>query len=499
MPRLSYPESEDDNIGRLEVQWLSSTSVQVYYIPSKQRLRQAELKSNNPSAYKVKLLQADEIDHNLTIFPINTFPRSSSSYDFLKPQYSQIEAITIADWKYFAPSNNGRTYNKRDENFIDDFEVSDGEWIMANLELLPSCFVKDYDYGLGLTQSHRFIIEAIEELSECTEIVISKQHQTSIDEESKFFYVSNEDFTSARKIIDRTINNSRTAVQSVNYAATRNLFASRTGQPSIPVRTGRSPLRRNLTNAAILGEDWLTEDEQDDVLNVLARNTKSIATAKPAKLTALKNDMELVALETLIERYQEMMKTKVPETRWQEFLDTNSFILSLTFGYPIVKVRGQASVGGHRLSGSGETIADFLVKNNMTNNSAIIEIKTPNTKLLNKSPYRGEIYAPSSHLVGAVNQALNQKHNFEREISRIKNNSRMYDLESYYVRCCLIIGKIPDDEDMKKSFELYRGNSKNVEVITFDEVLEKLRSLKQLLTNQESDVTVNREPIELPW
>ena len=45
--------------------------------------------------------------------------------------------------------------------------------VMELLEELPSGFTKDYDYGLGLAKNYRFIIEAVEELSDCTEIVIS--------------------------------------------------------------------------------------------------------------------------------------------------------------------------------------------------------------------------------------------------------------------------------------------------------------------------------------
>ena len=194
-----------------------------------------------------------------------------------------------------------------------------------------------------------------------------------------------------------------------------------------------------------------------------------------------------------------MMQTNLKEQRWQEFLDVNSFILGLAFGYPVVKVRGQASVGGHKLSGQGEKIADFLVKNSLTNNSAIIEIKTPQTRMFNKGAYRGDVHAPSRELVGAINQALNQKHNFEREIARIKDNSQLYDIESYSVRCCLIVGTIPSDQDLNKSFELFRGNSKHVEIVTFDELLEKLKGLRDLLTSRDPETRIERHPIEPPF
>ena len=139
------------------------------------------------------------------------------------------------------------------------------------------------------------------------------------------------------------------------------------------------------------------------------------------------------------------------------------------------------SVGGRKLSGSGEKIADFLVKNSMTNNAAIVEIKKPNTKILNAKPYRDEVYTPSRELAGAINQALDQKHHFEQEIVQFKENSEQYDLKSYSIHCCLVIGKMPTDRDRQKSFELCRGNSKDVQIVTFDELLAKLKQLRDFL------------------
>ena len=46
------------------------------------------------------------------------------------------------------------------------------------LEELPPTFTKDYVYGLGLARPYRAIVEAVEALSDCTEIVISGEHET---------------------------------------------------------------------------------------------------------------------------------------------------------------------------------------------------------------------------------------------------------------------------------------------------------------------------------
>ena len=126
-------------------------------------------------------------------------------------------------------------------------------------------------------------------------------------------------------------------------------------------------------------------------------------------------------------------------------------------------------------------ITDFIVKNSMTNNCALFEIKTPQTKLLNKTQYRDSVYTPSKDLAGSVSQVLDQKYKFQKEISVIKDNSGIYDMESYATHGVLIIGTIPEYKEERKSFELFRRNSKDVEIVAFDELLHKLKDLHAFL------------------
>lgn len=126
----------------------------------------------------------------------------------------------------------------------------------------------------------------------------------------------------------------------------------------------------------------------------------------------------------------------------------------------------------------------------MTNNCALVEIKTPRTKLLNARPARNGVYTPSADLVGAINQALDQKHEFEKQIAQIKDNSNLSDIASYAVPCCLLIGTMPKNVEQQKSLELFRTNSKNVQILTYDEVFEKLKQFREflILPEQGNDV-----------
>ena len=124
-----------------------------------------------------------------------------------------------------------------------------------------------------------------------------------------------------------------------------------------------------------------------------------------------------------LEKFERMLGETLAEDSWQDFFNENPFILNMAFGYPVIKVRNQASVGGRKLSGDGEKITDFLVS--LTNNTAIFEIKTSQSAILNKTPFRDGVYTPSAPLSGSINQSLDQKYQFQNttRISRIIRGS----------------------------------------------------------------------------
>ena len=464
MPRLFMNRSASGE-GALFVKKVSPHIADVYYVPSKERIIQSQLPADKATQRRVLLLHIDGQKRSLTIFPTNTVGSYSR---FLKGKYRRIERITLANFDL-------------PEKIFGDAVPSTADEVVELLEELPSGFTKDFDFGLGLPKAYTPIVNAVEQLTDCTEIVIADA-PTSIDRANNVFHLAWGDFEDVRKTLDRITDLAQTATRSVKEATTYNLLAEKIGSPTVPVKVGRHPIRKLITDAA-QGETPLAADEQDAVLNVLEENTRSIAKSKPEKLAKLRNDIELVTLEQLIERYEAMLGQALTEDRWQRFFEDNPFALSLAFGYPIIKVRDHASVGGRKITGAGDKVTDFLVKNSLTNNTALFEIKTPKTSLLNKKPYRDGIYTPSSDLAGALNQALDQKYQFQKAISGIKDTSRLHNIESYAVHCCLVIGRTPQDADQQKSFELFRRNSKDVEVITFDEMLEKLKQLRTFLAD----------------
>ena len=431
----------------------------------------------------------------------------------MSPKYEKVHSITLADaplvyidgssgdeddgfmTPYFGPTEPIQRPILDEEIAHVPTQPTD---VVAILEGLPAGFTKDYDYGLGLALRYRFIVEAVESLSDSNAITISRYTETQIDEEAHQFCISFKDFEKARKSINNASNLANAAVRSVNRARVTNLLAKRVGGRSVDVSMGRHPMRRRFTEVA-QGRMGLTDSERDELLTVVSDNADAIAQQDPVSIGKLRNDIELVTLGQLIDRFATKMDRKDDESTWQEFLNENPFVLGLAFGYPILKIGGGVTVGGRRIDGGGDKITDFLVKNSMTNNSAVVEIKKPSTRLLNKSEYRPGIVGPSSDLTNAINQVLDQKRQLENEIHQLRSKSRVYDFESYAIHCCLIVGRMPSGYHQKRCFEMFRGNSKSVAIITFDELLRKLENLHQFLVTGEVDDDESPTDDDLPF
>ncbi len=84
---------------------------------------------------------------------------------------------------------------------------------------------------------------------------------------------------------------------------------------------------------------------------------------------------------------------------------------------------------------------------------------------------------------GAISQLLTQKYQLETDIASLMKNAEDRNVEAYNVQGLIIIGRLSDldENNMKRSFELYRNNLKNLRIVTYDECLEQLKYFVDLL------------------
>jgi Domain of unknown function (DUF4263) len=431
----------------------------VFIEPSAKSLNLSDEYRDAASPVKIKFIEVNESQNWLAMYPINTLPGHER---FLRPKYKQLESVVLIGFDFSVPASSAE--------------------VRGMLEGLPSGFVQNVSYGLGLLNDYRYIINTIEKMPAIKHLIIQKDGDTSVEDE--FYSLNFSDFEILRKAINRINTQFQRESSRDKWMFAHNVLLTGIDDVEYPELT--EPYKDGTIFRLIAAKRSksvkLSEADRTAAVRIVDANKREIARNAPRQLLRLRNDLEQASLEVLIAKYGEMLGRDLQEARWQQLFNDNPFILNLAFGYPVVKIQDQAHVGGRRLSGSGETIADFLVKNGISNNAALFEIKKPGTPLLNKKPYRGDLYTPSSDLAGAMNQMLDQKNEFQKDIARLKENSRIYDLESYAVHGVLVIGKTPADRDQQKSFELFRGNSKDVTIITFDELLAKLKSLYDFLS-----------------
>lgn len=187
------------------------------------------------------------------------------------------------------------------------------------------------------------------------------------------------------------------------------------------------------------------------------------------------------------------------ELKWQEFFQSDPFLLTFAFGYPISLVNGQSYVGGRRIDGKGEKIADFLIKNSISNNAALIEIKKPHTPLVKK--YRDGVFGPHEELSGGITQVLDQRYHFVGNFAQHMKENKWWNqnaVSDFEVDCVLVAGQMPTEEAEKRSFQLYRKNSHSVRIVTFDELLRNLKQLLGYLKEDQSAPQTDESEIQGP-
>jgi chorismate mutase len=223
--------------------------------------------------------------------------------------------------------------------------------------------------------------------------------------------------------------------------------------------------------------------DRASLLTAISNNAMEIAKRDPKEFVQLQKDIELVSLDRLIAVFQVNLRRNGKEAAWQKLLELNPFILSMLFGQPVVILQSSASVGGQTLAGGGTKIADFLAKNPLSHNAAIVELKRPDTQLLGQE-YRSNVFSPSQALMGSIVQILDQRHKLVTDVAGIKHRSKLLDLDVFAVECVVVAGRMPNEDGRLSSFELIRSQMKDVRIVTFDELLERLQLLRELLAGE---------------
>jgi hypothetical protein len=177
------------------------------------------------------------------------------------------------------------------------------------------------------------------------------------------------------------------------------------------------------------------------------------------------------------------------EAYWQAFFGGRPWMLENAFSAAVMQLRGETYVGGKKAGGrqgAGGVATDFLFSDESTKSFAVVDIKTPSCRLVGRQ-YRGRksqkgmsldnnvIYMMHGELSGAIVQVRNQIAVAVENFGLVLGKSYL-DLNSVHPSGVLVVGAIAGlSEREKSSFNHFRHGLHGLTVITFDELLKRLK------------------------
>lgn len=218
---------------------------------------------------------------------------------------------------------------------------------------------------------------------------------------------------------------------------------------------------------------------QEDIVNLVY---------KKEQLTYFDN---LLNQEKFFEEEKLRLQISKDESLWQNFFELNTWIFGFGLQYiiniPLEEKKLEQVVEGFDVINRGKR-ADALMKSKgIINSLCFAEIKTHKTKLLNAS-YRPSVFPPSNELSGGIAQVQKTiQSSIENLINKINptdsdGNPTGEEIFLYRPKSFLLVGNLNEfitengvNKEKYSSFELYRRSIKDIEIITFDELLERAK------------------------
>ena len=170
------------------------------------------------------------------------------------------------------------------------------------------------------------------------------------------------------------------------------------------------------------------------------------------------------------------------EKVWQYFFEKNQWIFGYGLDYHFQQIlQREAHLSNAELDGSNTVIGDYLLGDKFF--TTFIELKKPSTPLFGTEKNRSNSWRLSNDLIDSVSQILEHK---ASGLIRLEDQQYVdgepINQKAYDSKVILIIGdwkeldestKTLEKEIKKKTFELFRRDSRNVEILTFDELYER--------------------------
>jgi len=181
-----------------------------------------------------------------------------------------------------------------------------------------------------------------------------------------------------------------------------------------------------------------------------------------------------------LREFETNVRLEQAENWWNDFFERNTWIFGYGLNYKFLRtLQAQPHYGGTSLSGKGMQEGDYLQQTEAEIKfTVLVEIKKPTTNLLGTVKYRNGAWALGDELTGGVSQVQANCSKWEKGGSQSEENKEALLKQNVFTvqpKGVLVIGRLSQLDDVSKrtSFELFRRNIVNPEILTFDELLER--------------------------
>jgi len=211
------------------------------------------------------------------------------------------------------------------------------------------------------------------------------------------------------------------------------------------------------------------------------------------KIKKIKNLVDISELQFLIAEIKDGIDKKYSEKYWHNLFLKYKSILSQIFYHPVEFVGDELITDfWNRISnGKWEKKVDFWYDSTIS--PILVEIKTSNTPLItnpkrwDKNEWTAFAYSVSYELSSAINQLLVYMQKFKINVSNDKNLNNNYNFERD-LKWLLIIGNSSLLTEQKLTeFNLFRAQFKDIEIVTYDELLSRIISYYNFILNPNLD------------
>ncbi len=212
---------------------------------------------------------------------------------------------------------------------------------------------------------------------------------------------------------------------------------------------------------------------------------------RDAVLEALRGSLTSEEINLLLGRrqglfeFRENLKTASwTEYDWQDFFEREQWVFGYGLDYRIMRQFGREMIVG---SGGGtdnrnKPIVDFLAT--FTDYTVLVEIKRPDTRIFKESKGgRSGTWEFSAEFTDAVSQIIRQKAewlSFAQSGEHWNKDGTKLVARTRNAKSILIIGsrtefanETREAQIMRDTFELFRQESRTIDIVTFDELLER--------------------------